>query len=126
MKAQLHEHHKKMIMNVRKTKFYLMTAIATILFASATVTASAQRGFGFPPAHRFFPAPVRIGIPAVSVRIGIPLPVPAVGVYAPGCGYAPGYAYAPAPVVVAGGFYRNRVVVDRRGSFGHDGRGFRR
>ena len=106
-----------------KTKFYLMTAIATILFASAafTVNAQPQRGFGFPPAHRFFPAPVRIGVPGVAVRIGLPLPVPV-----PAYGYAPGYAYGPAPVVVGGGFYGNRVIVDRRVPFGYGHRGFRR
>ena len=98
-----------------KTKFYLIAAVVTLFFASATLTASAQRGF-FPP-HRFFPAPV---------RIGVPLPVPQVAVYGPGYGYAPAYGYGPAPVVVGGGYYRDRVFVDRRGSFGYAHRGFRR
>lgn len=95
-----------------KTKIYFMTAIATILFASATFTASAQRFF---PPRRFFPAPVHVG-----VRIGIPapiIPIPAV------CAPAPVY-YGPAPVVVGGGYYRDRVVVERRAPYGY--RGYRR
>jgi len=101
-----------------KTKFTLMTAIATVVFVGAAFTASAQRGYGFAP-HRFYAAPVRIMAPAVSVRFGVPLPIAPQVACAPGYGYAEGYGYAPAPVVVAGGFYRDRVVIERRARFGH-------
>lgn len=47
MKPQVHEHHKKSIMSVRKTKITLVTVIATVLLTGAAISAKAQCGFGY-------------------------------------------------------------------------------
>ena len=110
MKAQLHEHHSKSIMNVRKTKITLMTAIATVLLASAAFSAKAQ----FVHVRAVLPVP-RVIIPAPRVffpRVIVPAP-PVCVTPAPVC-------VAPAPYVAVGyghPIYRERyaapVIVHR-------------
>jgi hypothetical protein len=104
MKAKLHEHHNKIIMNVHKTKLTLMTAIAAVILTGAAVTAKAE---AYPPVR--FVAHARIGLPVPPLfapRMIVPAPPVVV---APVC--AP-VVVAPAPVVV-GGFYRGPVIVRR-------------